>query len=423
VNSNCEKVELFIDDEKIAEAIPDYENYNMVTFKNVEIKQGVLKAIGTKSGKTTENKVWMSGKPAKLTLKTSHNKINAGKNEMAIITADILDENNNRVIHANNVLNWEIEGEATLVGPAVYKNDFDLFESMEGTGYIRVPVSNVIRSENTPGKAKITVRSPGLESASVEINVVEPYDENSLIIQPKLDARGREKIRRIEDYKPVLNRVEELKKTSGNRTLNGNNEIEMRKLFMEFVLNENPEFDISLIESKVFLEWFTEYLINANGVLIGDDYNFKVDAYNDCRYISKAIDQSNLIFALASQLTKNYSEEIIVKGNSIDIETTSRLFLDLPKERLILRVSDEEGQPAPWISPKETRGTRSCVIDDFKTFVEFAYPVFSILTTNQKDEYFNYLEAINPELQQKNGTFNLKKGDQFCLPDPNGLSF
>jgi hypothetical protein len=174
-------------------------------------------------------------------------------------------------------------------------------------------------------------------------------------------------------------------------------------------------------ESKVFIDWFTEYLFHADGILIGDDYNFKVDGYNDCRYISKAIEQSNRRGALASQLVKNYSEEIIAMGNSFDIEGTALLFLNLPKERLILRVSDDEQNPAPWISPKETRGTRSCVVDDFIAFVDYAYPSFSELSAKQKAEYLNYLEAINPELQLKNGTFSLKKGDQFCLPDPKGL--
>ena len=67
----------------------------------------------------------------------------------------------------------------------------------------------------------------------------------------------------------------------------------------DFMQNNSPEFDRDLQESKVLVDHSVTYLTRIKCVLIGDDFNFMADRYNDLRIISKAIDSNNLWFNLA----------------------------------------------------------------------------------------------------------------------------
>ncbi len=248
---------------------------------------------------------------------------------MAIVTADIVDENGNRVIHATNQIGWSVEGAATLIGPELYKTDYNLFESMEGTGYIHPPVSNIIRSANRPGKAKITVSSPGLKPASVEIDVIPMEVGAPEIIQPVLSEDGRKKVYRDDNIIFELKEVNELLPISGNRTFAISNEKKLLQDIIDFLEENNPGFDKDLKESKVLLDYFVNYLIRMNGELIGDDYNFMALKYNDLRLISNAIDQSNLWYNLATMLIQSYAEKIIISGESVDARKEANLFVSL----------------------------------------------------------------------------------------------
>ena len=419
VNSNCEKVELYANGTKIGEAYPDYENFFTVTFSDVQVKEGTLKAVGIKGETKVENAVTMSGEPSQLKLTVSHDEINAGKNGMAIVTADIVDKNGNRVIHANNTLNWNVEGAGTLVGPKQYKNDFDLFEAMEGTGYIRTPVSNVIRSANNPGKAIVTVSSPGLEPASVEIDVVSMPIENNNISQPKLSEGGRQKVHRDENFTFEMTEVKEVKHISGNQSFDISDKDRLVKNFTEFLQKNSPDFDADLHESKVFTDYFVKYLIRMEGDLIRDDFNFMADKYNDLRLISSSIDHSNLLHLLANDLIQEYAESMIIKGESMDVEEQVKLFINLPKERKIfMRDSTEEWDSDPWFPKAAQKEPIDCYFTDFEELIILVYPNYSNLTNEEKAAYKSYVDAINADLELSESRFTYSKDGFFCIPDP-----
>ncbi len=418
VNSNCEKVELFINDEKVGEARPDYENYYTVTFRNIQVKEGTLKAVGAKKGEKVENTITMSGEPARLTLTISHDKIAAGKNGMAIVTADIVDNSGNRVIHAKNPLHWSVEGAARLIGPKLYETDYNLFESMEGSGYIHVPVSNIIRSANQPGKAKITVSSPGLEPATVEINIVPVQVDTRGITQPVLTDEGRQKVIRNDNITFEITAVNELRPISGNITFDISDREKLVQDFTGYLQKSSPGFDMDLQESKVLIDYYISYLIRMKGELIGDDFNFMANRYNDLRLISKAIDQSNLWFNLANLLISEYAERMIIKGETVDAEEAVNLFVNLPRNRLILKRDDESGGGNPWIPVEWHREPVDCYFTDFESLIYLAYPGYTKLTEEQKSGYRIYVNAINPELEIENAKFIYSEDILFCLPDP-----
>jgi hypothetical protein len=419
VNSNCDRVELFVNGDKVGEAAPDYENYYTVTFRDIQVVEGILKAVGTKDGKKVEHSVAMSGEPSGLKLTISHDQITAGKSGMAIVTADIVDSDGNRVIHARNPLHWSVEGAATLIGPAVYQSDYDLFESMEGSGYIHPPVSNIIRSANQPGNATITVSSPGLDPASVRVKVVPARMDARGIEQPVLSDQGRQKITRIEGDQFEIRAVDELRPISGNRTFDISDREKLVNEFTGYIQDNSPDFDEDLLESSVLLDWFTGYLVRMNGELIGDDFNFMADKYNDLRLISMAIDQSNIWYNLTTLLIQDYADRIINKGELVDAEEAARLFMKLPGERTILKREEARARNGdPWIPEAWQMEPVYCYFTDFESLIALVYPGYTELDETQRSLYREFVSAINPELKIRNGRLSYSEDALFCLPDP-----
>ena len=171
IDANCDSVQLMVGNKSYGTLYPNASNFHCVTFKNIKVTNDDLLAIGFKNGQKVIDSLHMTGDAAILKLSSSHTTLRPAKNEVAILTADILDVKGHHVLGANNTLRWKIEGPATLVGPSEYVSDTDKHEQMEGVMYIDAPVSNVIRCTGKPGKIIVTIESSGLASAKVEIDV------------------------------------------------------------------------------------------------------------------------------------------------------------------------------------------------------------------------------------------------------------
>ena len=173
VNSNCEEVELFVGNKSYGRQKPNKEGQFVVDFDDVPVSDATSRTVGYRSGNAVaEHQLPMTGKPDALTLKSSHDQIEAQLNAVAIVTADIVDAKKNHIYGARNTLKWEVKGPAKLVGPGIYESDFSKSESLAGTLYIDVPVSNVIRSTGEPGDIVVMVSADGIKKAEVVIKAV-----------------------------------------------------------------------------------------------------------------------------------------------------------------------------------------------------------------------------------------------------------
>ncbi|HEX7903928.1 MAG TPA: glycoside hydrolase family 2 TIM barrel-domain containing protein [Chitinophagaceae bacterium] len=171
VDSNCDSIQLIVGNKYYETLYPGAANLHCVTFKNIPVSNHNLFAIGFKNGKRIVDTLYMTGSAAALKLSSTHATLQPANNQVAILTADIVDAKGHHVFGAGNTIRWKVEGPATLVGPSEYVSDTDKQEQMEGTMYIDAPVSNLIRSTGKPGKIIITIESNGLVSAKTEINV------------------------------------------------------------------------------------------------------------------------------------------------------------------------------------------------------------------------------------------------------------
>lgn len=124
IDSNCEEVELFINNESAGKQKVSKDKFNSVSFNNIRIVDGEIKAVGYIQGKAVVDQlVKMPKTPKRIVLKATASDLNEENEKIAVITAYIVDENGTIVYDVAPDLEWVVEGEASLVGPSLYKND------------------------------------------------------------------------------------------------------------------------------------------------------------------------------------------------------------------------------------------------------------------------------------------------------------
>jgi beta-galactosidase len=260
--------------------------------------------------------------PAKIALQTDQNTILANRSGLSIIKATILDKNDIPVFDAKNTLYWQITGPGKLVGPATYKSDINEHEAWEGCGYTVSPVCNVIRSTNVPGTITVKVSSEGIESAEITVQPIAPKPNatTSLIIEEKLNGAGRINTKRIEMNYSNGFVFEELKPTKENLLIGSkDSEIIGKKLVPLFVNNSHSLY----MDSKgirVLSHALVNRIIQSNGYLIADDYNYLAKQYNIFRLLEKEIEKLGMEQKATIKLLSDYADKIINKSEPVDLE-------------------------------------------------------------------------------------------------------
>ena len=86
------------------------------------------------------------------------------------------------------------------------------------------------------------------------------------------------------------------------------------KVIRDYILKNNPSTDTTTVELRALVELFSSHLLNNNGRLVADDYNFNTDHYNNCRLISGYINATKLPQLFKETLRKYYADVIIRQG-------------------------------------------------------------------------------------------------------------
>ena len=180
VDSNCEEVELFVGSRSLGTRRPTAENRHSVTFPDVEVCRKTLRVEGRNRGvKVAEYLLPMAGRAEHLTLTASHTTVDAALDGVFLVTANIVDRRGNHIYGARPAVKWEVEGPATLVGPAEYVSQFDDSAARTGSLYIDMPVSNVVRPTGEPGEIRIRISAEGLVPAETVVRAISrPTDKN-----------------------------------------------------------------------------------------------------------------------------------------------------------------------------------------------------------------------------------------------------
>ena len=112
--SNCDEVELFLNGESQGRKTMKKDSH---LEWSVSYSPGELKAIGYKNGeKLLIEKVETTGDPIALKLEAQKQQFKANGEDLAIITVSTTDKKGRIVPTANNLINFEIEGPAKIIG-------------------------------------------------------------------------------------------------------------------------------------------------------------------------------------------------------------------------------------------------------------------------------------------------------------------
>jgi beta-galactosidase len=390
VNSNCDKVELKVNGISKGLQVPDQSNFHSVTFKDVLIEKGTVTASAIKDGKTIATQVVMAEEPAKLILKGSSQNIKADRGSVVILTADIVDSKGNHIYGAKNTVKWSVSGPATLVGPADYESDIDKNQAMDGVWYMDMPVSNVIRSTGKPGKIRVTVSASGLASGSLEFDAEEIKPDGIAIIEPVLDDKLRTAV-----IKPtfLVERLEEVPQ----EIKNGYDEINLKPAdkksysagIKDYILKNNNGTDTTSVEFRTLVNLFTTHLLNNNGRLVADDYNFTVNHYNNCRLISGYIASLKLPPLFKDGLRQYYSEEIIRKGAEKNAGEEMNWLNWIPSGGTVVISAGNNKAAYP-------KGTITTSITNLPGMIALVYPVFKTYSEEGRERALTFISKMNP---------------------------
>ena len=114
VYSNCDEVELFLNKKSLGKKIMERNSH--LEWK-VKYQPGTLEAIGYNKGKKiASDKVQTTGEPDSIRLTSGQHIIKADKEDIAILTVDVLDKKNMHVPTAGNEITFNIEGPAHIIG-------------------------------------------------------------------------------------------------------------------------------------------------------------------------------------------------------------------------------------------------------------------------------------------------------------------
>ncbi len=116
VFSNCEEVELFLNDRYLGrKKMTDFQNRTISW--DVPFEKGTLKAVARNSGKpVADHELKTTGSPAKIIALCNEKSIKADKMDLAYIFVTLCDEAGNTVYSADNEVTCEIDGPVRLLG-------------------------------------------------------------------------------------------------------------------------------------------------------------------------------------------------------------------------------------------------------------------------------------------------------------------
>jgi beta-galactosidase len=169
VYSKYHRVRLYLNNKLIGEKLTTEEQGHKAEFA-VSYSPGELKAVGVDNDKEIESTILQtSGDAAKIKLTADRKEIVANGQDLSYVTVDITDNADVFQPNAANRLLFKIEGPGTIAG--VVNADIKDTDSYVGDtrkawhGHAQV----VIKSTHSAGDIKLTVSSPGLSVAALNI--------------------------------------------------------------------------------------------------------------------------------------------------------------------------------------------------------------------------------------------------------------
>ncbi len=168
--TNCDEAELFLNGNTMGRQSRGENDFNLVW--RVPFEEGALLAVGYRNGtEIMRREIHTAGEPAALMLAPDRSDIRADGTDLSFITVTVVDENNNPVPHAGNMVNFSVEGPGIIAGV-----DNGSQTSMEPfkADYRKAYNSKclvVVKAGKEKGEIKLTASADGMQDATCVIRV------------------------------------------------------------------------------------------------------------------------------------------------------------------------------------------------------------------------------------------------------------
>ncbi|MDW7690826.1 glycoside hydrolase family 2 TIM barrel-domain containing protein [Flammeovirgaceae bacterium SG7u.111] len=170
--TNCEEAELFLNGSSLGkQKRSDFGEDNIIKWL-VPYSAGELKVVGYNGGeKATEYSLNTNGKVAKIILNTSKSTLNADGYEVAVVTAELLDENGILVTDADQEIAFDITGEINNIG---VDNGWERYVGSHKSTTIKTHQGKaivILQATKKQGTVSISATSEGASSEALSILV------------------------------------------------------------------------------------------------------------------------------------------------------------------------------------------------------------------------------------------------------------
>ena len=171
--TNADEVELVLNGKTIGRKTNDKanpKNRNKIKWDKVKYEEGYLEAIARNNGKVVaRHKIETVGKAVRLTSASDNANWKADGTDLQHIRFTAVDRKGRRVQGANQLMTFEVEGPAEIVG--VINGDIASHEMTVGNrrSLFKGAATVILRSSGIPGKVKLKVSADGLQCKDVEL--------------------------------------------------------------------------------------------------------------------------------------------------------------------------------------------------------------------------------------------------------------
>jgi beta-galactosidase len=171
VYTNLSPVELFINGESHGKKHWDIQQRAFPVWE-VPYQPGYIEAIGfTNDGEKVTHKIKTAGKAEKILLTTDRDTLKSNQQDIAYVTVQLLDENNNPVPFANDTIHFEVKGAGFLkaVGNGNQKSHTP-FTGNKMESYLGKCLA-IVQAGNQKGELILTANSENIESSKITMRV------------------------------------------------------------------------------------------------------------------------------------------------------------------------------------------------------------------------------------------------------------
>ena len=168
--NNADEVELFLNGRSLGKRKKINDSLHVMW--RIPFEPGTLKAVSKKNGKivlTTAIKT--AGQPARIELTADRKNIKADGNDLSFITARILDKDGNLVPGANDLVEFNITGNATIAATDNgYEADTTSFSSKKRRAWKGMALA-IVKATTKKGNSTLTAKAPGLPLATIALKI------------------------------------------------------------------------------------------------------------------------------------------------------------------------------------------------------------------------------------------------------------